>query len=293
MPRLTANQYADTTSGLLHWKDYGGSGPTIVLVHGLGGSLINWDAVGPRIAALGRTVAVDLPGFGLSPPAGDWKPETYATAVRDFVEVIGGPVTLVGNSMGGLVSEIVAANYPDMVSNLVLVSPATPPRFPDPRLDLPTVARLAAQATPGLGIAISRSYRHRYDPRELVKLSLDRIAYKPSRIPPTVVEDLVALSETRYQFPWAVDAVPRGARAIASMWAKPAEFVAMIRKITAPTLVVHGVEDPIVSPTAVEWLVGLRLDWDLIQMEDTGHTPQLDAPVRFVETITPWLKRHL
>jgi pimeloyl-ACP methyl ester carboxylesterase len=64
----------------------------------------------------------------------------------------------------------------------------------------------------------------------------------------------------------------------------------MIRKIRARTLVVHGVDDRIVSPTAVEWLTSLRTDWTLIQMEDTGHTPQLDAPVRFVKVVEEWLE---
>src|SRR5690606_8383276 len=102
------------------------------------------------------------------------------------------------------------------------------------------------------------------------------------RIPRASVEGWVALAAPRYQFPWAVDAIPLGARSIASMWKRPSQFVATIRKITAPTLVIHGVEDPIVSTRSIEWLVSLRLDWELVKMEDTGHTPQLDAPIRFL-----------
>lgn len=292
MPRLSADQYMDTRSGLLHWKDYGGTGPTILLVHGLGGSLITWNAVAPRLTRIGRVVALDLPGFGLSPPAADWRIETHVNSVHDFLSSLDAPVTLIGASMGGLVAEILAADHPELVSNLLLVSPATLPRLPDERLHLPTAARMAVQATPLLGTAISARYFSKFTPRELIEFSLNRIAHKPERIPPNLVEELVALSETRYQFPWAADAVPMGARAIAAMWRHPGQFVAMIRRITAPTLVVHGLEDPIVSPTAVEWLVSLRLDWELIQMEDTGHTPQLDAPVRFAETVTPWLIEH-
>jgi pimeloyl-ACP methyl ester carboxylesterase len=64
----------------------------------------------------------------------------------------------------------------------------------------------------------------------------------------------------------------------------------MIRAITAPTLVVQGVSDHIVSPTAVERICRLRPDWKLVQMEDTGHTPQMDAPLRFLAEVEPWLK---
>jgi hypothetical protein len=37
----------------------------------------------------------------------------------------------------------------------------------------------------------------------------------------------------------------------------------------------------------------LRLDWTLVQMDDTGHTPQIDAPVRLLSVIDPWLADHL
>jgi pimeloyl-ACP methyl ester carboxylesterase len=77
------------------------------------------------------------------------------------------------------------------------------------------------------------------------------------------------------------------------LYRRPRDFVRIIRRIEARTLVVHGVEDRIVSPTAIEWLVSLRADWTLVQMEDTGHTPQLDAPVRFAGVVEDWLEPDL
>src|SRR5262245_36769441 len=56
--------------GPVHFIDFGGSGPPMVLVHGLGGSAVNWLAVGPALAQRARVVALDLPGFGRTPPAG-------------------------------------------------------------------------------------------------------------------------------------------------------------------------------------------------------------------------------
>jgi pimeloyl-ACP methyl ester carboxylesterase len=229
----------------------------------------------------------------MSPPTRDWHIDTHAEALRGFIEAMREPVTLVGNSMGSLISEMVASRHPELVTDLVLVSPATPPRFPDPRLHWPTVWRLAAQATPGLGNAIARRFWRKYTPEQLVRLSLQTIVHKPSRVPMPVVEALVRNTTVRSHLPWAADAVPGTARTIAAMWARPSRFVAMIRDITAPTLVVQGLSDHIVSPTAVEWMCSLRPDWVLIQMEDTGHTPQLDAPVRFMEAISPWLEGRL
>lgn len=282
-----------TPSGLLHWKDHGGQGPNIVLVHGLGGSIANWDAIAPGLIELGHVVALDLPGFGLSPPAGDWKLETLAQAIVEFVEEIGLPATLIGNSLGGLLTEMVTADRPDLVSALALISPATPPRFPDPRRHWPTSRRLLLEAIPGVGKFLSKRIARRYSPDELVWFTLEMVTGHPGRVPLEVVEELIALARIRVKLPWAADAVPSTATEIAKYLARPSRFVAMIRKIKAPTLVIHGLDDHIVSPTSVEWLCSLRLDWELVQMEDTGHTPQLDAPVRTLGVIRPWLAEHL
>src|SRR5689334_13091156 len=56
--------------GPVHYVDFGGDpeGPTIVLVHGLGGSHLNWDLLAPLLTDSARVFALDLPGFGLSEP---------------------------------------------------------------------------------------------------------------------------------------------------------------------------------------------------------------------------------
>ncbi len=282
-----------TPSGLIHWKDHGGDGPAVVLVHGLGGSVANWDPIAPGLTDLGHTVALDLPGFGLSPRPGEWKLETLARALADFVEAVGPPVALIGNSMGGLLSEMVASDRPDLVSALVLISPATPPRYRDPRRHWPTARRLVLQAIPGVGKFLNKRIARRYGPDELVWFTLENVSGHPGRVPLEVIEELVALARIRVHLPWAADAVPSTATEIAKYFGRPSRFVAMIRRIKAPTLVIHGLEDHIVSPTSVEWLCSLRLDWKLVQLEDTGHVPQLDAPVRTLSVIKPWLEQHL
>ncbi len=283
----------NTAAGPVNWKDYGGSGDTIALVHGLGGSIANWEAIGPKLAKHAHVIALDLPGFGLSPPGPDWSLKTHAHAVRSFVAEVSGSATLLGNSLGGLLAEMLAADSPEVVDRLVLVSPATPPRLGDPKIHWPTARRLVIQATPGIGVSTSRYFLRKYTSEELVKLTLGSIAYKPSRIPVDMIQNFITLAERRRQFPWATEAVPSTATSIGRFLRRHRDFVSMIRDIKAPTLVIHGLEDQIVSPTAVEWLCSLRPDWDLVQLDDTGHTPQLDAPVRLVKTIVPWLETSL
>lgn len=278
-----------TPLGPVHGHDYGGEGSAIVLVHGLGGSIANWDALAPGLTPIGRVTALDLPGFGDSPPAADWSLETQARALSSFVETQNGPAVLVGNSLGALLSEMVAASQPELVSHLVLVSPATPPRLPDPRMHWPTARRLMIQATPWLGKQATRCLLRRYEPDELVALTLESVAHRPARIPSHLVQSFTDLARRRRQMPWAPEAVPETGTHIAKLFLRPSRFVAMIRKIKAPTLVVHGVEDRLVSPTSVEWLCSLRSDWKLIQLDDIGHTPQLEAVERLETVVVAWL----
>ncbi|MGD2042936.1 MAG: alpha/beta hydrolase [Acidimicrobiia bacterium] len=287
------SEYLDLSRGPIHWKDYGGSGPSLVMVHGLGGSIANWDVVGPRIAQHGRATALDLPGFGLSPPADDWELETHRDVIIEFVETMGDDAVLVGNSMGGLLAEMVAAHRPDLIRSMVLVAPATPPRFPDPLINWPMASRLLIGSTPGLGTALNKQVIASMSPEELVYETMARIVHKPGRVPLSLMEEFIAVAKKRQHLPWAGDAVPKTGQSIRRFFSRPSRFVSMVRDIKAPTLVVQGIADPIVSPTSVAWVCSLRPDWKLVQMEDTGHTPQIDAPVRFMGVVAPWLRAHL
>ncbi len=279
-----------TEQGPVHDVDYGGTGPSIVLIHGLGGSTTNWDAVGTAVARHGRARAIDLPGFGLTPPRRDFRIETHRDAVIAYLEAVGGDRhTLIGNSTGGLVSEMVAASRPDLVERLILVSPATPPCFPDPRFDWPTAVRLLVQATPWVGEAYGRWFLRTNTPSELTRKTMKMVTYKPGRVPMKVIDASVEMATIRKVLPWTATATTRTANSVAMHYARPGVFAAMIHTITAPTLVIQGLADHIVSPTAVEWMCTLRPDWTLVQLEDTGHTPQMDAPLRFLTVVEGWL----
>jgi pimeloyl-ACP methyl ester carboxylesterase len=285
-------EFVPTAEGPVHRVEFGGEGPNLVLVHGLGGSTTNWNAVAPALTKWGTVSAIDLPGFGLTPPRNDFHLETHRASVVAYLETLNDPPhTLVGNSTGGLLSEMVAAARPDLVDRLVLVSPATPPRLPDPRLDWPTVARLAVQATPVLGEAYAWYFLRTNSPEQLTRKTIQMITHKPGRVPVHLIEASRDMAAIRKELPWTRYASARTARSIARHYARRSFYVDMIRSIEAPALVIHGTSDHIVSPTAVEWMCSLRSDWELVQLDDTGHTPQMDAPLRFLDAITPWLAK--
>src|SRR2546426_7271482 len=114
--------------GPVHYADFGGTGPTLVLVHGLGGSHLNWLAVAPALARGARVLAVDLAGFGRT-PLGERSADVPSNRLlldRFLAAIAAGPAIVVGNSMGGLLAMMEAAVAPERVAALALVAPAQP-----------------------------------------------------------------------------------------------------------------------------------------------------------------------
>src|SRR5690242_15777939 len=112
-----------------------GGGEPAVYIHGLAGSATNWTDLMAELSDFVSGDAVDLPGFGFSPPPpnGDYSISAHARAVAGFIAARGrGPVHLFGNSLGGAVATRLAARRPDLIKSLTLVSPALPdlrPRY--------------------------------------------------------------------------------------------------------------------------------------------------------------------
>ncbi len=101
-----------------------GSGPVVVLVHGLAGSMHTWDEIVPGLAEKFTVVSPDLPGHGNSVgPSGDYSLGAYASGLRDLLDVLGHTsATIVGHSFGGGVALQFAYQFPERCERLVLVS---------------------------------------------------------------------------------------------------------------------------------------------------------------------------
>src|SRR5215475_833262 len=157
-----------------------------VFVHGLGGSALNWtDLMGllsdPAAAPPLSAEALDLPGFGFSPPPadGDYSLDARVAAVIALIDKRGsGPVHLIGNSLGGAISTRVAARRPDLVKTLTLISPALPDLRPRA---LPL--RLAVVAMPGVGRWLVNKMRA-IPPERRAQTSIAELYVDPNRIQP-------------------------------------------------------------------------------------------------------------
>jgi pimeloyl-ACP methyl ester carboxylesterase len=276
--------------GPVHYADYGGSGPPLLLIHGLAGSYLNWMSVADRLAITHRVWALDLRGFGLTPLGRGQKAtlEANQALIQGFLEqVVGGPAILVGNSMGGRLSLQVAASRPDLVSRLVLVDPAAP----NPTLGgvdgiviLAFAAMLAPAAEPYMRRRVQRTGVER-----VLRTTLSICCEDPTRIPPHVYQAHLEMAQRRLEeMPWAERALVQAARSLLKLIFRPKAYNRVLPRVQAPTLVIHGARDRLVPLAAARELVRRRPDWQLEVLEGVGHVPMLETPDRFLLAINSY-----
>jgi len=269
----------------VHLAGFGGDGEPMVLVHGLGGSHVNWLAVGPRLASRFAVTAPDLAGFGLTEPLGrSTSVDANARLLESLLAGLGRPAVLVGNSMGGLISMTVAARRPHLVRALVLVDPALPAPI-TARRDLVVLGAFLTYAVPGLGEAYVRRRAQRLGPEGMVRETMKLCTNDIARIPPDVLEAHFELARTRRGFAWAMEAYLEAARSVVFTLARRRRVETMMRSITAPVLLIHGDSDRLVSLDAARAAARMCPAWRFEVYEDTGHVPMLERPERFVESV--------
>jgi pimeloyl-ACP methyl ester carboxylesterase len=280
-------------SGPLFVADFGGEGPPIVAVHGLGGSHLNWVPAAPYLRKLGRFYAFDLPGFGYSPRHRSYSLPDHKNVTVEFLQTLDEEVLLIGNSMGGLISLLLAAERDDLLSGLVLLAPASPPRLDDPRIDRAVARRLLLQGVPLVGEAAVNRYWRSTSTTQQIRDTLAIVCHHPQRIPPDVWPEAVVLAEARRRQPWAIDALVRSGRSTAALLARRREFDEKVRRVKSPTLLIQGAHDRVVAGSGPERMAKLRPDWTHTVMADVGHCPQLEAPSQFVGLVDRWQKAEI
>lgn len=278
--------------GPVHYVDFGGAvtSPTFVMVHGLGGSHLNWCLLAQRLVLRGRVVALDLAGFGLTNPDGRATTVRANTALLDrfLAEVVGAPVTLIGNSMGGAIAILQAANHPDSVSELVLIAPALPiaiRALPDP---LVTVA-FAGYALPMIGEWFLAKSRAGLSPHEQAKRVYDLCCADPSVIPAELAAATLALLEQRATVPELDAAFLAAARSAVRLAARRRMYWAKMRAVQAPVLLIHGDRDRLVSIRNARATAARHPHWRFETLPGVGHVPQLEVPDLTAAHILTWL----
>jgi len=276
----------------VHYVDHGGpaEGPLLVLVHGLGGSSVNWAALAPLLAGTCRALALDLPGFGLT-KAG--RQPTTVNANQDVLdrflgEVAGGPAILVGNSMGAMIAILQAARHPETTAALVLVDPALPAHAGSPRAPLVT-ASFGMYAVPYLGRAMLRARRRARSPEQLAMDVLRLCCVDPGRVPADVIEAHLEMARVRSGYADLDEQFLGAARSLMGMLARRSRYLASMKAIQVPVLLLHGEKDRLVAIGAARAAAEANPSWRFEVAPDVGHVPQLEAPAWTAGHILAWL----
>ena len=270
-------------------------------VHGLGGASTNWTDLAGLLAVRFEGWSLDLPGFGRSqpPPRGRYSIRGHVRAVVDVLEYVisqpgeaaGRPVHLLGNSLGGLVSLLVASRRPDLVASLTLISPAmpvyrVPPAFSRMMLLLllPGVPSVAERRLAGI------------TPEQNVRAMIRMCFGEPGRVPPERVEQAVQEFRERAEQPWADRALTRSMRGLITSYLRvgAANAWRAARSLRPPTLVIWGGRDKLVDPALAPRLAAAVPDARLLVLDAVGHVAMLEAPeptaravLGMVEGLTP------
>lgn len=284
--------------GPVHYADTPGpttDAPVAVLVHGLGASQVSWHPLVPLLAGTHRVLALDLPGFGHSEPAGRrvGVSDNRDLLVRFIRAVTDEPVLLVGNSMGGMISILTAHAHPGLVEALVLVCPAVPGPVGAgsiSRLDPHVALFFALYNTPVLGSAFLRLRRGRTTPAQQVAELLGLVCTDATRVPRDTVDLLVALATTRRGYAWSDQAFLDAERSLFKQLTVGRKgYLAAIDGLRLPTLLVHGEDDRLVDVASARDVAARNHRIDLLTLPGVGHTPQLEVAAELHSVVDRWL----
>jgi len=257
-----------------------GSGPVLLLVHGMAGSSATWRYVLPPLAERFTVIAPDLPGHGESDkPRGDYSLGAFASSLRDLLVALGHErATLVGQSLGGGVAMQFAYQFPERCERLALVSSGGLGQ--EVNLLLRTLTLPGAEYL--LPLACTNWF---HDVGASAVGWLRHLGLRPSRHLVEMWESYGSLADgdTRTAFVHTLRSVvdQAGQRVNATDRLYLAAHV--------PTLIVWGAKDGIIpvqqACAAHEAIPSSRLEI----FEDAGHWPHCEEPRRFVEVLTDFV----
>ncbi|MFB7233471.1 alpha/beta fold hydrolase [Streptomyces sp. NPDC056269] len=265
--------------------------PPALYVHGLGGSSQNWSTLMPLLADVVDGEAVDLPGFGDSPPPddGNYSVTGHARAVIRYLDSRGrGPVHLFGNSLGGAVATRVAAARPDLVRTLTLVSPALP-ELRAQRTAWPTVLL----AVPGVASAFAKLTKD-WTPEQRVRGVLSLCYGDPGRVTDEGLRYAVEEMERRLELPYFWDAMARSSRGIVDAYTLGGQhgLWRQAERVLAPTLLVYGGRDQLVSYRMARKAAAAFRGSRLLTLPEAGHVAMMEYPETVAQAARDLIADH-
>jgi pimeloyl-ACP methyl ester carboxylesterase len=267
---MATSKFATVNGLRLHYLDYGADAkPPLVCIHGLSGNAHAFDALAPHLAPGYHVMSIDVRGRGDS----QWGPPTEYTApnyVSDLAAMLDqlgiARVTLIGTSMGGIISMMFAGGYPDRVARLVLNDIG-------PEVDMTGAARIGAYMIEApsefADLAEVAAYFREHYPTLQHAPEAQLIEWVKWHVKPAPNGRLT----------WKMDpAVRKAMRPAAGSQSRAPDMWVPFARIMAPILVVRGAESDILSPTTVQRMRQVLKGVELVEVPGIGHAPSLGEP---------------
>ena len=244
-----------------------GMGPTVILLHGLGGSSVAWSFnIGP-LAEKFHVVVPDQIGFGKSDkPLVNYRIRTYVDFLDQFCKQLKiERATLVGNSMGGWIAAMFTASFPDRVDKLVLVDAAgyTPPKD----FDMRTLFGLNPTTREGMKILVS-------------KVFYNKAFQSDAAIDQAIAVRLAA--GDGYTIKTITESIIRGEDFLDDV----------VKTIKRPTLIVWGRQDGLVALADGERFNKDIAGSKMVVIEQCGHVPNAEKPGEFNAALLKFLTEN-
>ncbi len=233
----------------------GGTGDTIIMLHGFGGSKDNWLRFAKYFTPNYRVIIPDLPGFGESSKPQDAKYDIMSQVERLNLFVKELKLTkfnIVGNSMGGEIAGNYAATYPEMVKTLAL--------FDSAGVHSPIKSEFASLLGKGVNPLVVKDEKG-YE--ELLEFT----SVKPLKLP-SVIKNYLAKQ--------AIKAAPLNEKIFNEIG--KTELQGKLNKIKAPTLIVWGDSDKVINVSAVQIFKKNIKGSESVIIKECGHLPMLEKP---------------
>ncbi len=269
-----AGHSIDVDGVRLHYVE-AGSGPPLLLLHGLNGSTFGFRMLTPYLTSHFRVIALDLMGFGYSerPPHRDYSLSAQARLVAGFLDALGiERASVLGHSLGGAVAMHLALQFPDRVDRLILVSSAADTEM---RRGLRS-SRLVRPLLPVVAVFTVQNKRFR-------RMSLRSACYDPSFVTPEIVEGYLAPTRVRGHL-----------RALGAMMVDrhkdpPLDLAA----ITQPTLILWGAADRWLPISHGGRLMALIPNSRMEVIEGAGHLVLEEQPEESARVLTDFLLANM
>jgi pimeloyl-ACP methyl ester carboxylesterase len=266
---MATSKFFNANGLRLHYLDYGGNGkPALVCVHGLTGNAHNFDQLAPHLLPKFQVMSLDVRGRGDSEwgPPMDYTAPNYVSDLAAMLDRLGvGKVTLIGTSMGGIISMMFAGGYTDRVDKLVLndigpeVDPAGIKRIgsyvgeaPSEFADLDELAAYSCEIYPPL-----RKLAH--------EAIIEQVKWSVKPAPGG-------------KLGWKMDPAVRRAMRAGGQASRPPDLWVPYARIIAPLLIVRGAESDVLSSATAKRMRQVLKGVQLVEVPGVGHAPSLTEP---------------